>query len=74
MLLNLLHGALGVERVEDDLVLVEAGEVRDALAGVFGGARELERLGEVESRRVPDLCQKISFPSASRESGITDSC
>lgn len=55
LLLNLLQGTLGVERVDDDLVLVEAGSMGDRLARVLGGARELEGLGEVEGGRGADL-------------------
>ena len=55
VLLNLLHGALGVERVDDDAVLIEADGVGDGLAGVLGGAGELEGLGLVEGGRGPDL-------------------
>ena len=39
VLLNLLHGALSVEWVDDNLVLVQAGLVRDRLARVLGGTR-----------------------------------
>jgi hypothetical protein len=55
VLLNLLHGALGVERVHDDLVLIETGSMGDRLARVLGGTRELEGLGPVEGGRGPDL-------------------
>lgn len=55
VLLNLLHGALRVERVQDDLVLIEARLVRDRLAGVFGSPGHLQGLGAVEGGRVPDL-------------------
>lgn len=55
VLLNLLHRALGVERVDDDLVLIQAGLVRNALAGVLGGAREDQGLRAVEGRRETDL-------------------
>lgn len=55
VLLNLLHGGLGVEGVDDDLVLVEAGLVRDRLAGVLGSARNDEGLGAVERGGVADL-------------------
>jgi hypothetical protein len=48
VLLNLLHGALSVERVLDDLVLIETRLVRDGLAWVFWLAGELESLGAVE--------------------------
>jgi hypothetical protein len=59
VLLNLLHGALGVERVKNDLVGVEAGLVLDALAGELGRARELEGLGTVEGRRKTDLADLV---------------
>jgi hypothetical protein len=55
VLLNLLHGALRVERVNDDLVLIESGLVRDRLARVLGSARQLKSLGKVEGSRVADL-------------------
>ena len=55
MLLHLLHGALGVERVHDDLVLVEAGLVRDRLARVLGRARGGEGLRAVEGGGQADL-------------------
>lgn len=55
MLLDLLHGALGVERVHDDLVLIETGRMGDRLARVLGGTRQLEGLGPVEGGRGPDL-------------------
>jgi hypothetical protein len=38
VLLDLLHGGLGVKRVDEDLAGVEAGLVRDRLAGVLGRA------------------------------------
>lgn len=44
MLLDLLHRALGVERVDEDLASIKTGLVRDRLARVLGGARELEGL------------------------------
>jgi hypothetical protein len=55
VLLNLLHGALSVERVDDDLVFIETGNVRDGLAGVLGRSGELESLGAVEGRRKTDF-------------------
>ncbi len=48
VLLDLLHRALRVQRVDDDFVLVEAWLMGDGLARVFGGAGELEGLGSVE--------------------------
>ena len=48
VLLDLLHGALGVERVNDDLAGIEARLVFDRFAGVLRGARELQGLGKVE--------------------------
>jgi hypothetical protein len=55
VLLNLLHGRLGVERVDNDLVLVQAGLVGDGLAVVLGSTRQLESLGAVEGGRQSDL-------------------
>jgi len=55
LLLNLLQRTLGVEGVDNDLVLIEAGSVVDRLAGVLGGPGELEGLGKVEGRAVADL-------------------
>ena len=39
VLLDLLHGTLGVERVDDDLVGIETGCVRNRLSWVFWSAR-----------------------------------
>lgn len=55
VLLDHLHGALGVERVDDDLGGIEARLTRDAAAGVGRGARELEGLREVEGGAGADL-------------------
>lgn len=55
VLLHLLHGALGVERVDDNLVLIETGLRGDRLAGVLGGARDDQGLGAVERGAVSDL-------------------
>lgn len=55
VLLDLLHGALGVERVDDDLVLIQTGLMGNRLAEVLGRAREPEGLGAVEGRRGANL-------------------
>lgn len=55
LLLDLLQGTLGVERVDDDLVLIETGLVRNRLARVLGSPRQLKSLGAVEGGRVSDL-------------------
>lgn len=55
LLLDLLQGTLGVERVDDDLVLIETRSVRDRLAGVLGSPRQLQGLRLVEGGRVADL-------------------
>lgn len=55
VLLNLLHGRLGVQRVHDDLELVQPRHMGNALAGVLGLARELEGVGPVESNRGADF-------------------
>lgn len=71
VLLDLLHGALGVEGVEDDLVEVEAGSMRDRLAGVLGRPGELKGLGAVESRRSADLASLVRLLSRSGLAGNT---
>ena len=59
VLLDHLHGALSVERVDDDLGGIEARLTRDAPAGVGRGARELEGLREVEGRAGADLADLV---------------
>jgi hypothetical protein len=59
VLLNLLHRTLGVKGVDDDLVLIETRLVRDGLARVLGGARELEGLGAVEGGRETDFADLV---------------
>ena len=59
VLLNLLHGALGVERVDDDLVLIKAGLVLNRDSGVFWLAGKLESLGSVEGCRKTDLADLL---------------
>merc|ERR1712093_560923 len=54
-IVELLQGALGVERVDDDLVLIEAWLMGNRLAWVFGSSRELEGLRLVEGGRETDL-------------------
>lgn len=48
ILLDLLHRTLRVQRVDDDLVMIQTWLMRDGFSGVFGTARERERLGSVE--------------------------
>lgn len=55
VLLHLLHGALSVERVDDNLVLIQTGLVRDRLSGVLGGSGEDQGLGAVEGGAGSDL-------------------
>ena len=50
VLLNLLHGAFSVERVDDDLMLIEARLMGNGLSWVFGRTGELEGLGSMEGR------------------------
>ncbi len=59
VLLNLLHGAFSVERVDDDLVLIEARLMGNGLSWVFGRTGELEGLGSVEGGRKTDLANLV---------------
>lgn len=59
VLLNLLHGALGVERVDNDSVLIETGSMRNRLAWVLWCTGELEGLGTVEGSRETDLADLV---------------
>ena len=59
VLLNLLHRALGVEGVDDDLLGVEARLGWDRLARVLGRARELESLRKVEGGALADLVRLV---------------
>ncbi len=59
VLLNLLHGTLGVERVLDDLVLIETRLMRNGLSWVFWLAGKLEGLGAVEGCRQADLADLV---------------
>lgn len=55
VLLDLLHGALGVERVDEDLGGIVSRLVVNRLAWVPGSAGELEGLGTVEGGGRDDL-------------------
>lgn len=55
VLLHLLHGALGVEGVDNDLVLIEARQRGDRLAGVLGSTGKDQSLGAVERAAGADL-------------------
>jgi hypothetical protein len=59
VLLDLLHRALGVERVDDDLSGIEAGLRWDRLARVFRRAGEGESLWEVERGALADLVDLV---------------
>lgn len=71
VLLNLLHGALGVEWVDDALELVEAVGVWDSLAWVLWLTGELEGLWAVESGRCEDSLVDLSLHAL--ESGLAGS-
>src|SRR3954463_1793272 len=57
--LDLLHGALGVKRVDNDLVLIKSGLRWNRLSEVFGLPGELEGLRSVESSRKTDLADLL---------------
>lgn len=59
VLLDLLHRALGVQWVNNHLVVVETGLMRDRLAGIFGRSGELEGLWSVERCRCADLVDLV---------------
>jgi hypothetical protein len=59
VLLNLLHGTLGVERVDDNLVLIETGLVRNRLAWVFWRAGKLKGFWSVEGGRLANLSDLV---------------
>lgn len=59
VLLNLLHRRLGVERVNDDLLGIEARLMGHRLARVLGSAGQAEGLGAVEGRVQADLANLV---------------
>jgi hypothetical protein len=59
VLLNLLHGTLSVERVDDDLVLIETRLRRNRLSEVLGLSGQLQSLGSVEGGRETDLADLL---------------
>lgn len=61
VLLNLLHGALGVQRVEDDLGGIELGSTGNRDTGVLGRPRELEGLWAVEGGRGANLAGLVKL-------------
>lgn len=66
VLLDLLHGALRVERVQDDLGGIEGGLAGNRHTGVLGRPRELEGLGAVEGGRGADLAGLVKLIGESR--------
>jgi hypothetical protein len=58
VLLNLLHGGLGVQGVLDGPELVHPGQVVDRLSRVLGSTGESEGLGSVERDRSSDLADR----------------
>jgi len=60
VLLNLLHGRLGVEGSLQDLVLIQTGNVGNRLAGVLGVTGKLQGLGAVEGGRGADLASLLT--------------
>lgn len=61
VLLDLLHGALSVQGVQNNLVEVQSGAVVDRDTGVLGGPRQLEGLGAVEGGRGADLAGLVKL-------------
>lgn len=71
VLLHLLHGALGVERVDNDLVLIQTGSVGDRLSGVLGRSGDDQGLGSVERRGVSGLGLLVGVGLAEEESQVS---
>jgi len=69
VLLNLLHCALSVERVEEDLGGIETSIILDSLARVLGRAAQLESLGAVERSRQSDLLHFVRVDAFERAFG-----
>lgn len=61
VVLNLLHGRLGGERVLDGAELVHPGKVRDRLAGVLGSTRKTKGVGAVERHRSANLLGRVGL-------------
>ena len=70
VLLNLLHRTLSVERVDDNLVLIETRLVRNRLAWVFWRTGKLEGLWEVEGGRLADLSDLVGVDLLQYQYGI----
>jgi len=64
--LNLLHGGLGVERVDDDLVLVQSWGMGNRLAGVLWRTREGLGVWSVEGGGGSDLLVNLGVGSLQR--------
>lgn len=59
VLLDLLHRALRVQRVDNHLVVIKARRMRDRLARILGRPRQLQCLGPVERSRRADLADFV---------------
>ena len=68
VVLDLLHGGLGVERVLDRSELVHSRQVRDRLSRVSGSTGETEGVGSVERDRGSDLSDGVGLGAL--ESGL----
>ena len=62
----LLHGRLGVERVDQDGRGIHARSMGDRLAGVLGSTRQLKSLGLVEAGALPDGALLVRVRLSSR--------
>ena len=74
VLLDLLHRALRVERVDDDLAGVEARLVWDRLARVLGRAAQRERLGPVEGGGLALLARLVRVDLCRKEQAVRMMC
>lgn len=62
----LLHGRLGVKRVDQDGRGIHARSMGDRLAGVLGRTGQLKGLGQVEAGGLPDGALLVRVRLSSR--------
>lgn len=77
MFFNLLHRTFGIERMDDDLVVIEARLMRHGFPRILGSSRELKRFGSMEGSGEADFADlgamnlRISLARNDTESSCT---